>query len=245
MVELGEIPYQVSLHRQSDSRHICGGAILNSDWIVTAGQCVNEKRPSEMYAKTGSVNASSDGPSYDIQLAVLHPNYTREDAANNIALLRTLAPIIFNEFTKAIDISLDFVKPSELVTLSGWHADGAMSGSEILQSMSYRTISQEDCRQKLSADASNRPIYQSSFCAVTTIESGSCVGDIGSPLTAKELLIGLHLFNTGCGEEHPTVSLQVLGFNSWINTMMTSRYLHLPNSKCLCRSPINCICRLS
>lgn len=247
LAQLGDIPYQVSLQRNLDSKNICGGAILNENWIITAGQCVNEKRPAEIYAKTGLVSTSADGPRYKIQLTALHPNYQRQDAENNIALLRTTTPIIFNEFTKAINISLEMVEPSELVTLSGWEAledsSGTASGPELLQSMTYRTIPFQECNQKMLAAESNLPIYfRSSLCALATIKSGSCAGDIGSPLVAKGLLIGIHLFHTGCAEEYPNVSLQVYPFLSWINTMMTAQYQHSPTSRCLCRSPYDCFC---
>ncbi|KAK7028022.1 hypothetical protein SK128_004588, partial [Halocaridina rubra] len=38
----GELPYQISLQIKTypGSQHICGGAILTEDWIVTAAHCL-------------------------------------------------------------------------------------------------------------------------------------------------------------------------------------------------------------
>lgn len=40
---LGEFPWQVSLQilTEVSPRHICGCAIINSNWVVTAGHCVH------------------------------------------------------------------------------------------------------------------------------------------------------------------------------------------------------------
>ncbi|XP_071137015.1 trypsin-4-like [Mytilus edulis] len=40
---ISQHPHQVSLQRSNS--HICGGAIVNADWIVTAAHCVDSSRP--------------------------------------------------------------------------------------------------------------------------------------------------------------------------------------------------------
>lgn len=207
---------------------------------------MDSKRPPEIHAVTGTINASI-GANYDIELAVLHPNYATRDAANNIALLRTKTPMIFNDVIKAINMtSSEAIEPGEVATLSGWGAtrlaDGTMSDHEVLQYMSYRTISVEECREKMITQ-STQAIYNSSVCTLTTIRRGACASDTGSPLTLEGQLIGIHLWSYGCGEDYPNVSIRVLGFQRWIRKMMAATYLRLPNSKCVCRTALYCICK--
>jgi secreted trypsin-like serine protease len=37
-VGLGQIPYQISLRDWPSGFHFCGGALISSRWVVTAGQ---------------------------------------------------------------------------------------------------------------------------------------------------------------------------------------------------------------
>ena len=37
----GQFPYQVSL-RTLPNRHFCGGSIINEEYILTAGHCLDE-----------------------------------------------------------------------------------------------------------------------------------------------------------------------------------------------------------
>lgn len=39
-VEQGDVPYQVSI--QESGKHVCGGAILSQDYILTSGKCIQK-----------------------------------------------------------------------------------------------------------------------------------------------------------------------------------------------------------
>lgn len=241
----GEFAYQVSLQRYSDSKHFCGGAILNSDWILTAGECVDEKEPPEIYAVAGSIYAYV-GHQHDIELAVLHPEYKPKNDSNNLALLRTTEKMKLDKYVKEIVINLAFVEPREDVTLAGWgsttHAGGPMS--EVLRWIYYKTISNKECKRRMSDEIQDRPLYNSSLCVITAVRSGACAGDTGSPLVFKGLLIGIHLWSYGCGSDYPDVSIRVFKFRRWIRNMMSQ--LHrgdLVNQKCMCRKPTYCKCK--
>lgn len=245
VAKTGEFSYQVSLQRYSDSKHFCGGAILNPDWILTAGGCVDDTEPPAIYAVAGSIYAYV-GHNYDIELAVLHPNYKPNNDSFNLALLRPTNAIKLDHFVKEIGINLAFVEPRERVTLAGWgsttHAGGPMS--DVLRWVYYITLSNKECRRRMSDEIQDRPLYNSSLCAITAVGSGACAGDMGSPVVFKELLIGVHLWSYGCGSEYPDVFIRVFRFRRWIRNMMSQ--LHrgdLVNQKCMCRRPNYCKCK--
>ncbi|KAJ2763812.1 hypothetical protein IWQ57_005427, partial [Coemansia nantahalensis] len=90
----GQAPFLVRLALVSGNRQaLCGGTIIDSTTIVTAGHCVYNKetgsvRPaSDIYVYYGSVAANSTD--YVKATSVtLHPNYDRYWFRNDIAVLR-------------------------------------------------------------------------------------------------------------------------------------------------------------
>jgi trypsin len=74
----GQFPYQVSL-RTIWGTHFCGGAILNTRWIVTAGHCLVFLEIPEVVA--GSTTLDQGGDHYAVQRKVVHPNYDFEGDA--------------------------------------------------------------------------------------------------------------------------------------------------------------------
>ncbi|CAG0904568.1 unnamed protein product, partial [Cyprideis torosa] len=54
--KLGQIPHQVSLQKNEDNSHFCGGSIISNEWIVTAAHCIKGKNLSEIQVVAGTVN---------------------------------------------------------------------------------------------------------------------------------------------------------------------------------------------
>lgn len=227
--------------------HFCAGAILNVDWIITAGDCVDSKRPPEIYALTGSVNATFGPGIYHIELAVIHPNYTALNASNNLALLSTTRPMILNDFTQPIEINRAYVFADETTTLTGWGSTKDSNGPrfEILRWVNHKTILNRECRRRMPTPMEDAKtwIYASSLCIVGTVGRDTCIGDMGSPLTVNGKLFGVHLWSIDCTTDYPDIFTRVFAFRDWIRNMMKAEYASLDNSKCVCRTPSYCICK--
>lgn len=71
----GQFPYQASL-RTIWSTHFCGGAILNTRWILSAAHCFVFLEIPEIV--TGSTRVSEGGWHYPVERIVIHPNYDFE-----------------------------------------------------------------------------------------------------------------------------------------------------------------------
>lgn len=83
----GQFTYVVSLRQSQSSQHICGGAILNNRWIVSAAQCTNRS----IVAVVGLTNIPDGGKTYKLKRIVKHPKFkwTPRQRQNDIALLQT------------------------------------------------------------------------------------------------------------------------------------------------------------
>lgn len=62
----GQFPYQVSIEYKltpivGKYRHICGGAIINENWVVTSGECITITRIiGQIQVKAGKHELQSD-----------------------------------------------------------------------------------------------------------------------------------------------------------------------------------------
>lgn len=242
MVKDGAVHYQVSLQLKSDSLHVCGGAILNANWILTAAQCLSQRSPPMIYARVGSVDKTKGGD-YDIELAVLHRNYAPGNTSHDIAMLRTKTPIEFNNLVKAIDLHLNFVAGKESAMLSGWEAsDGPMAN--LLQSVDAKTMSNKGCRKRIAKTDPRIAVYQNSLCILAVQGRGICIRDSGSPISVDGRLAGVHLRTVGgCGKRSPDISIRVYAFRRWINEVMKAHFHLLINYNCVCTLPSRCVCR--
>jgi secreted trypsin-like serine protease len=123
-------PYMVSLRialNESDVEplHICGGSILNANWVLTAGSCLLAlPEDGEMVVYAGAHDFSEE-PTATLQLRtideqIIHPDYVGGATPYNIAMIRVSEPFVFNEFVQMIALP-----PKDLIhegdaTMFGW-----------------------------------------------------------------------------------------------------------------------------
>lgn len=117
----GQFPYVVSI--TEDGRHFCGGFIYSSRWIVTIASCLVGKSLTRLNVVVGQINLLN--PDINEQTMAVYtlnpfPEYDSTNKANDIALVRLTAEIVFDyEYVDFIEYNNEVDYTKEAITM-GW-----------------------------------------------------------------------------------------------------------------------------
>lgn len=130
-VSPNEIPYLVSI--QSGGSHICGGSILNENFVITAAQCVNE--PEDLSVVAGEHNLEDDSGNEQkrgVEEVIVNEYYFRKSSGfgpHDIALLRVDEPFELNDRVAAINLpAKKDTYPAGTGLSAGWGDVGGILG---------------------------------------------------------------------------------------------------------------------
>lgn len=218
MATAGQFPYTVSIANQQGT-HICGGAILNQRWILTAAQCTFGRQPAQISARVGSIERTTGGKVHAIQEIRNHAGYVATTRANDIAAIQTVLAIAYNWQTAAISVDASNVIGVSNAVVSGWGRTITQDPSSVpakLQFLNTETLLNEKCVTALSASGFASLVQATNLCAGTVAGQGICTGDSGSPLVVNGKLVGLVSFGKACGTGVPDVYTRLQSFALWI-----------------------------
>lgn len=127
VAEPGQFPYQVSLRVKTPigMYHSCGGSIIASRFVITAGHCYDENREYLVLVGTHS-SLFEDGTSYAVQKWFRHEDYLEDLEADNhklyndIALIKTKEKIEYNEFVAPIALHPKSFDEGIIAVTLGW-----------------------------------------------------------------------------------------------------------------------------
>ncbi|RNA43616.1 chymotrypsin-like protease CTRL-1 [Brachionus plicatilis] len=75
-----------------DTTYICGGTLIDTEWLITDAECIDERFSLELYNLLFGLHNRSKPESYSIKRTltefVVHPQYNSNNLHNNIALLK-------------------------------------------------------------------------------------------------------------------------------------------------------------
>lgn len=99
---LGQFPWQAAVYvNGDDGAWFCGGTIIDQEWVLTAGHCVDGGRSARILV--GSVELDFGGPNeVPSQQLILHENYNGKTLANDIGLVHLSRPLEFSGNLKII-----------------------------------------------------------------------------------------------------------------------------------------------
>ncbi|XP_068980998.1 transmembrane protease serine 9-like [Bombus flavifrons] len=231
----GQYPWQVSLQWGwlFGYSHFCGGAILNNQWIVTAGHCVLAVPTyGDFIVKAGKHNlktAESTEQSIQVVKTFVHEKYTGDVAPYDIALLKLASPLKLNNAVKAISLTRSNTASGKAV-LTGWGSTSRTSNPNMpdkLQTAELPIIDLQTCKNSIEKLTGPSPLHETNICTgPLTGGFSACNGDSGGPLIlngSKPELIGIVSWGiVPCGTVGAaSVYTKVYSFVSWIENIIS------------------------
>ncbi|XP_044038024.1 tryptase-2-like [Siniperca chuatsi] len=189
----GSWPWMVHLNITSDgiNKWRCGGTILNSEWLLTAANCLDEQRKPNLARSmvwVGSHNLQKESTRYmGILYVIRHPEYRALSTGyvNDIALIKLKKKMKFSQNVAPVGLpSVDdtFGSSSEC-WITGWGSIGngvPLPDPETLQQLKIPIIPQSVCKD-------NYPELNSNMLCAGDMAGGkdACKGDYGGPLVCR------------------------------------------------------------
>ncbi|XP_061221474.1 trypsin I-P38-like [Neopsephotus bourkii] len=212
------VPFQVSLN---NGYHFCGGALINSQWVVSAAHCYKYS----MQVHLGKHNlALKESTQQVIRAAkiIRHSDFNSDTLDNDIMLIKLATPAQLNAAVQTVALPTRCVTAGTECLISGW-GNTRSSGSaypDTLQCLKAPVLSSSACSRAYPGDITSNMI------CVGFLEGGkdSCQGDSGGPVVCNGQLQGIVSWGLGCAQKgYPGVYTKVCNYVSWIRATMAAQ----------------------
>ena len=183
----GSRPYQVAM--LYNGRQICGGTLIDSQWVLTAAHCLDNVSATSLSIRVGAHRISAnDGQTIPVSQKIVHPSWFGANnirSGNDIALLRLSSPAS-SQYAPAklptAEVMSNYASVGRYVTVSGWGqtSNNSQGGSDVLREVDLPVISNSQCSQQL-----NFNMPASTICGGGAGGVSACRGDSGGPYAVR------------------------------------------------------------
>ncbi|XP_048488121.1 trypsin, alkaline B-like [Plutella xylostella] len=201
---------------------ICGGTILNQDFVVSAAHCTDNNGAANHRVRAGSAIRNSGGQLVYVSYYRNHPDYgKKEDFDCDITLIRLAKRLTFGASVQPAPINAagSEIPDGTAVVHAGWGdmEQGAMTPSLYLRDVTVYTINHAECVYRYEDYETH--VTDNMICVGILDVGGkeTCQGDSGGPLYLNGILVGIVSWASGCADPYyPGVKTKVSAFTNWI-----------------------------
>jgi secreted trypsin-like serine protease len=223
----GQFPFIAAIYKNTnDGIFFCGGALMNDQWILTSGYCVDGAVLFTIYL--GAHYLNEDEPSR-VRLAtdfyILHPEYNPLTLENDIGLIQLRMPVTFTTYIKPINyLPYYHLEPNTAgIMTMGWGqtSDDTPGIVDELHYVHLIPISNEECKLSFGSQ-----IVDTMVCAGGNFNEGFCRGDTGTPLVrfsngpvTTHMGIASFISKNGCDTPEPSGYTRTYPYVDWIRNV--------------------------
>ena len=219
-----QFPYQVSLRRSYNSRHFCGGSVINKYYVVTAAHCMflngGRIQPWTVMVVAGELQLNQQtaaGQRKGVDAITIHPDFNGSTLQNDIAILTLKEPFKLTPEINVAPLSAETVAPNSICQVAGWGypSDDFPVVSNDLMYVDLPIVNRDVCL-KLLENITDLP--PGMFCAgYMEGMKDACQGDSGGGMVCNGVLSGVVSGGEGCAVPgYPGVYSDVYFFRDWI-----------------------------
>ncbi|KAG4080090.1 hypothetical protein HA402_000638 [Bradysia odoriphaga] len=221
-------PHKVSLQWGTiRPAHFCAGIIIQTNWVLTAGHCVQDYPANGISTVVAGLHDLSTFQGVEqIRHVTLDDMWTHEDfdgfqGPHDIGLILIRTPFVFDALVNAIALPAADTIPTGVGRIHGWGSTAYgffPVFPDILQTAELVIVPLESCRNDWPWPG---PISETHICAGSTAAS-ACMLDDGGALVQNDVAVALVSWGTvPCGlNDRPAVFTRISAYISWIDSVI-------------------------